>query len=108
MTALITRDELAAAVDANGVTVVDALGGDYYAARHLPGAVPLVLADVDAQAPAVLPDKSAPIVTYCSNLACPNSGQVADRLALLGYTNVRRYREGIEDWVEAGLPVQAA
>ncbi|MHC0432580.1 rhodanese-like domain-containing protein [Streptomyces sp. O3] len=108
MTALITRDELAAAIKDESVTVVDALGGEYYAQQHLPGAVPLVLADVGAQASTLLPDRDAAIVTYCSNPACPNSGQVADRLAALGYTNVRKYREGIQDWVEAGLPVETA
>ncbi|OXM61300.1 rhodanese-like domain-containing protein [Amycolatopsis vastitatis] len=108
MTALITRDELEAAMDEGTVTVVDALGGEYYAKQHLPGAVALVLADVDAQAPALLPDRGAAIVTYCSNPACPNSGQVADRLTALGYTGVRKYREGIEDWVAAGLPTETA
>ncbi|WP_410665134.1 rhodanese-like domain-containing protein [Amycolatopsis sp. lyj-84] len=106
MTALITRDDLKAAIDAKAVTVVDALGGEYYAKQHLPGAVPLVLADVDARAAAVLPDRGAAIVTYCSNPACPNSGQVADRLTALGYTDVRKYREGIEDWAGAGLPLE--
>ncbi|MFF4488991.1 rhodanese-like domain-containing protein [Streptomyces sp. NPDC001544] len=108
MTALITREELKAAIDAGGVTVVDALGGEYYAKQHLPGALPLVLADVDAQASALLPDRDAAIVTYCSNPACPNSGQVADRLTALGYTDVRKYREGIQDWVDAGLPTESA
>jgi rhodanese-related sulfurtransferase len=108
MTALITRPALKAAIDAGTVTVVDALGGDYYAKQHLPGALALVLADVDAQAPTLLPDRDAAIVTYCANPACPNSGQVADRLTALGYTNVRTYREGIEDWVDAGLPTESA
>lgn len=108
MTALITRDELKAAIDEGTVTVVDALGGEYYAKQHLPGAIALVLADVDAQAPTVLPDRDAAIVAYCSNPACPNSGQVADRLTALGYTNVRKYREGIEDWTAAGHPTETA
>jgi rhodanese-related sulfurtransferase len=108
MTVLITRDELKAAIDAGAVTVVDALGGDYYAKQHLPGALALVPADVDALAPTLLPDRGAAIVTYCSNPACPNSGQVADRLAATGYTNVRKYRDGIEDWVGAGLPTESA
>ncbi|MGW4897187.1 rhodanese-like domain-containing protein [Kitasatospora sp. NPDC004240] len=108
MTALITRDELAAAIEAGGVTVLDTLGGDYYAEQHLPGAVALVRADVDELAPTLLPDRDAAVVTYCSNPACPNSGQVADRLTVLGYTNVRKYREGIEDWVEAGLPTETS
>jgi rhodanese-related sulfurtransferase len=108
MTASISREELKAAIASGTVTVVDALGGEYYAKQHLPGAVPLVLADVDAQAPALLPDRDTPIVTYCSNPACPNSGQVAERLIALGYTDVRKYREGIEDWTDAGLPVETA
>ncbi|MFF0478250.1 rhodanese-like domain-containing protein [Streptomyces sp. NPDC004284] len=108
MTALITRDDLEAAIKAETVTVVDALGGEYYARQHLPGALALAPADVDTQAPTLLPDLDAPIVTYCSNPACANSGQVADRLTRLGYTNVRKYREGIEDWTEAGLPTESA
>ncbi|GAA4532311.1 MULTISPECIES: rhodanese-like domain-containing protein [Nonomuraea] len=107
MTALITRDELKAAIDAGTVTVVDALGGEYHAKRHLPGAIALVREDVDRLAPALLPDLDAAIVTYCSNPACPNSGQVADRLTALGYTDVRKYREGIEDWTDAGLPTES-
>ena len=58
--------------------------------------------------PRLLPDKAAAIVTYCSNTACPNSDHVATKLAALGYLNVRRYAEGIEDWVNAGLPVESA
>lgn len=106
MTALITREELRAEIDAGTVTVVDALGGSYYAAQHLPGAIPLVEDDVAAQAPRLLPDLHAPIVTYCSNVACPNSQRVAERLVVLGYRNIRKYREGIEDWVAAGLPTE--
>ncbi|WP_171165199.1 rhodanese-like domain-containing protein [Streptomyces sp. I05A-00742] len=108
MTALITRDELKAAIDAGSVTVVDALGGEYHAQQHLPGALALTLAEVDSKASGLLPDRDAAIVTYCSNPGCPNSSQVAERLTALGYTNVRKYREGIQDWVEAGLPVESA
>jgi rhodanese-related sulfurtransferase len=59
-------------------------------------------------ASSVLPDQKTAIVTYCSNAACPNSGQVASRLTALGYVNVRKYREGIEDWTGAGLPTESA
>lgn len=55
----------------------------------------------------MLPDKSAAIAVYCSNPACPNSQSVAAKLTALGYTNVRKYREGIEDWVAAGLPTES-
>jgi rhodanese-related sulfurtransferase len=108
MTVLISRDALRAAIDAGTVTVVDALGGDHYAKQHLPGAVALAPSDVDAMASTVLPDTRAAIVTYCTGPSCPNSGQVATRLTALGYANVRKYAEGIEDWTAAGLPTESA
>jgi rhodanese-related sulfurtransferase len=107
MTTLISRDQLQAEIDAGTVTVIDALGGEYYAKQHLPGAIPLVENAVTEHAEALLPDRTAPIVTYCSNPACPNSGRVAEKLEALGYTGVRKYREGIEDWVAAGLPTES-
>ncbi|MFJ4651320.1 rhodanese-like domain-containing protein [Nocardia sp. NPDC088792] len=107
MTALITRDELATEIEAGSVIVLDALGGEYYAKAHLPGALALVEAEVEARAPQLLPDRDAAIVTYCSNPACANSQQVATKLEQLGYTNVRKYREGIQDWSEAGLPIES-
>lgn len=63
---------------------------------------------METRAAELLPDKDAAIVTYCSNPACPNSGQVATKLERLGYTNVRKYADGIQDWVEAGLPTESA
>ena len=106
MTAHIGRAELAAELAAGRVTVVDALPADYWAQQHLPGALNLVEDDVQRLAPDLLPDPSAPVVVYCSNAACGNSRAVAARLERLGYARVRTYPDGIQDWVEAGLPVE--
>jgi Rhodanese-related sulfurtransferase len=73
--ALISRDELKAAIDAGSVTVVDALGGSYYEQQHLPGAIPLVVDDVAEKAAELLPEKSAAIVTYCSNPPARTAGR---------------------------------
>lgn len=107
MTRTITRTDLQALLAAGAVTLVDALPAAYYDQQHLPGAVNLVEADVAALAPALLPNRSATVVTYCSNAACGNSKAVARRLEQLGYSDVRTYRDGIQDWVEAGLPTHA-
>jgi len=107
MTETITRDELKGLIDRGEVTVVDALPASYFDEQHLPGALNLVEDEVDARAPALLPDKAAPIVTYCSNPACGNSQAVANRLARLGYSNVRKYADGIQDWAEHGLPIES-
>jgi mannose-6-phosphate isomerase-like protein (cupin superfamily) len=103
MTAFITRDELQAALDS--VTVVDALPPAPYGQRHLPGALNLVAEDADEHVLGVLPDKAAAIVTYSTDPDCARGPDLAARLRALGYTDVRVYRDGIEDWVGAGLPV---
>jgi rhodanese-related sulfurtransferase len=103
----IKRDELRELVEAGEVTLVHALPEPYFRKEHIPGALQLDHDRVAEQAPERLPDKDARIVTYCANLACPNSEIAANRLIALGYTDVREYAEGIADWIEAGLPVES-
>ena len=107
MTDTNTRTELEALVATGSVVVIDALPADYYDQLHLPGALNLVADDVEELAPELLPDKDATVVTYCSNTACGNSKAVANRLERLGYTAVRAYRDGIQDWVAAGNPTES-
>ncbi|PRX49557.1 rhodanese-related sulfurtransferase [Prauserella shujinwangii] len=107
MTELISRDALRARIEAGTVTVVDALGGGHYEQQHLPGAVALTEDEVANRAAELLPDRAATIAVYCSNAACGNSQAVATRLERLGYTRVLKYREGIQDWAGAGLPVES-
>ncbi len=104
----ITRTELQALIDADAdaVTVVEALPAEYYEQGHLPGAINIPHTEVRDLAPALLPDKDAPIVVYCANLPCPNSEVAARVLTKLGYTDVREYAEGKDDWTAAGLPLE--
>jgi rhodanese-related sulfurtransferase len=106
MSNVIHRAELEQLLDTGAVVLVDALPASYYDQQHLPGALNLVEPEVADRALSLLPDKSATIVTYCSNAACGNSSAVARRLEALGYTDVRTYRDGIQDWVEAGNPTE--
>ncbi|WP_410647820.1 rhodanese-like domain-containing protein [Amycolatopsis sp. cmx-4-54] len=111
MLPLITRTELLSRMESGSVVVVDTMPVAYFDKEHLPEArnipgFPYERAAefTDRLAPAVLPDKAAEIVVYCANTPCRNSEFVGRRLLELGYTNVRKYREGIEDWVASGLP----
>ena len=61
----ITRDELIGALRAGRIVLVDVLSPESFAARHIPGAINLPVADIARRAPDVLPDRAAPIVTYC-------------------------------------------
>lgn len=108
MTELIARSDLEILVAAGGVVLIDALPASYYDQQHLPSALNLVESDVDTEAPRLLPDKNAVIVTYCTNEGCGNSQAVANRLERLGYSAVRKYREGIQDWVAAGNPTESS
>ncbi|MEJ7629198.1 MAG: rhodanese-like domain-containing protein [Nocardioidaceae bacterium] len=107
MTRSISRAELKLSLEAGTITVVDALPEAYYAQQHLPGALNLSAGDVEDSANELLPDKSAAIVTYCSDAACQNSSEVAEELQRLGYTNVRKYSEGIQDWALNGLATES-
>jgi rhodanese-related sulfurtransferase len=104
----ITRNEIKQALDAGEpIVLVETLRTEHFEQGHLPGAVHLHFEEVRERAAEVLPDKDAPIVTYCSNTACRNSGVAQAQLERLGYTNVRKYAEGKDDWAAAGLPLEA-
>jgi rhodanese-related sulfurtransferase len=108
MVSTITRAELKAKLDRKEKLILaEALPARYYLDKHLPGAINVPHDQVDALAPVLLPDKSAQIVVYCASAPCRNSGLAAQRLVELGYTNVRDYHEGKQDWIEAGLPVES-
>jgi len=107
MTKTIERDELKRAIDAGEVTVVETLRDEHFEQGHLPGAIHIHFEAVAERAPELLPDKDAGIVTYCSNTACRNSGIAASKLEAMGYTNVRKYAEGKQDWQAAGLALEA-
>ena len=107
MTRKITRDELVDLIAAGEqVQFVETLRAEHFADGHLPGAVHIHFEEVEDRAAALLADKDALIVTYCSNTACQNSRIAAEKLARLGYTDVRRYEEGKQDWSEAGLELE--
>ena len=105
MAKTITRGELHRAIETSSVTVVETLREEHFAQGHLPGAIHIHFEQIAERAPELLLDKDAPIVTYCSNTACRNSELAANQLAKLGYTNVRKYAEGKQDWLQAGLPL---
>jgi len=103
MTRTITRDELRQAIDDGAVAVVETLRAEHFAQGHLPDAIHIHFEAVAEQAPELLPDKDAAIVTYCSNAACPNFEVAANRLTAMGYTDVRKYADGKQNWQDAGL-----
>ncbi|MGB3633381.1 MAG: rhodanese-like domain-containing protein [Rubrobacteraceae bacterium] len=103
----IEREELKEKIErGDDFVLVDALGQQHYERSHLPGAINLPYEFVD-DAEQVLSDKGAEIVVYCMNVNCAASGEEARELEEMGYTNVRHYAQGKQDWIQAGLPVES-
>jgi rhodanese-related sulfurtransferase len=107
MSATISRDELKAKLDrGDKFWLAETLPWGKFQNGHLPGAVNLPPDRIKHVAPQLLPDKKGDIVVYCSSPTCTASEDAARELIALGYSRVRRYVGGVQDWTQAGLPVQ--
>ena len=106
----ITTKELLCKIESGDQFVlVDALAPMVYAHSHLPGAINLPASDIDpARVAKRIPDLRTDIVVYCSSPDCDDSIATARRLQDLGYTNVRHYAGGKNEWRNAGLPLERA
>src|SRR5262245_11000506 len=105
----IDRERLREKLDRGDVfVIVDALSPMSFAMAHLPGAINLTPGRVDDRARRRIPDPDTEVVVYCHSVECDSSVMVGNRLRELGYRNVLHYPGGIEDWTEAGLPLEGA
>jgi len=87
------------------VVIVDALPPMSFAHSHLPGAINMPPERVEAKR---IPDQDAEIVVYCANPECDSSLDTARRLLALGFSNVRHYPGGKDEWRALGLPLERA
>ncbi|MGI9611515.1 MAG: rhodanese-like domain-containing protein [Acidimicrobiales bacterium] len=73
-----------------------------FASAHIPGSVALTSV---SQAKAHYA-QDAPLVVYCTDLACRASLTAFRQLVDAGFTNVRHYPGGLSDWTAAGYPIE--
>ncbi|MEM8885040.1 MAG: molybdopterin-synthase adenylyltransferase MoeB [Planctomycetota bacterium] len=83
--------------------LVDVREREEHAAGICAGAIELPRGFLELDAPAKLPDKSAPIVCYCQTGI--RSLYAAETLQRLGYENVSSMDGGYEAWTHLGYPV---
>jgi rhodanese-related sulfurtransferase len=103
----IDRDDLKQKLDRReSFVLLETLSPEHFQHVHLPGARNAPPDRVKELAPALIPDKDTEVVTYCAGPTCKASGEAARQLAALGYTNVRHYAGGKQEWTAAGLPVE--
>jgi len=104
MVETISRDELTAKVARHDkFRLVEVLPEEQYHQAHLPGAINLPAGQVSALAPRRLKDRDADIVIYGKD--SQDAEHAVRELAEMGYTHVREYAEGKQDWVDTGLPI---
>jgi rhodanese-related sulfurtransferase len=100
---LIDREELKESLDnRDNIKLVMVLSEWAYRAKHIPGSLHIDTAGVGLKT--LDPDEE--IVLYDSNPLCPASRMAGKFLEARGFKRVRRYPGGLEDWEEAGYPLE--
>lgn len=99
----VSRDDLVERMRDGLVTLLDVRPEDEFAAGHLPGAVNIPLADLEARLTDL--DSDREIVAYCRGPYCVLSVEAVARLRALGF-RVRRFEAGLPEWAAAGLTVE--
>lgn len=108
-TSKITRDELVARLaEKNPPLVIDVLPEEEFRAVHLAAARNACVYNVTFldDVKKLAPDSSKPLVVYGSSERSLASATAAEKLIGAGYADVADYRGGLEDWRDAGMPVE--
>jgi rhodanese-related sulfurtransferase len=75
-----------------------------YKKDHLPGALHLLISDMDEKAKQML-DMNLTIVTYSEDYDCPASTIAAEKLEQMGFTTMD-YKGSYQDWVDHKYSVE--
>jgi rhodanese-related sulfurtransferase len=101
--------EFRSAVDTKNTLILDARPSIFFAQGHVPGALNLArdafARDYRQLAPVLKSATDKPVIVYCAGGDCHDSRLVANALISLGFSNVRVFTGGWEEWSKARLPV---
>ena len=101
----VSRAVLKERLEAGLVTVLDVRPADEFAAGHVPGAVNIPLADIEAHVAGLDPNRE--IVAYCRGAYCVLAFEAVAALRARGFT-AHRLVDGLPEWAASGLPVETA
>ena len=90
----------------NSLHFWNVLTDGYFKGEMIPGSRRVPLDKIEREVSQTQSPKGEEIVVYCGGPKCPQSLQAAQRLADLGYTNVKAYEGGLEEWKNAGNRVE--
>jgi rhodanese-related sulfurtransferase len=88
--------------------ILDAMPANFYQQRHIAGAVNIPLGIFDIVYLMTFPDEDneKKILVYGGTISEPYDLEVANRLLLRGYKNVRILEGGLSAWETGGFPVE--
>jgi CRP-like cAMP-binding protein len=88
--------------------IVDAMPSNFYQQRHIKGAVnmPMALFDIVYLMNFSEEDKDKKIVVYGNSISRPYDKEIAGKLALRGYSDVKVMDGGLRAWTARGYPVE--
>jgi rhodanese-related sulfurtransferase len=100
---LISMQELKEKLDrGDPLKLVNALGEWEYRAKHIPGSLHFPTPEETLRGLG----RDDEIVVHCSNPSCMASVALYQLLERNGYRNIRRFAGGLQEWEEAGYPLE--
>jgi len=89
------------------VLIVDAMPDNFYQLRHIKDAINITpaLFDILYLVSLSAVDKDQKIVVYGSTISRPYDLEIANKLLLMGYENVKVLEGGLQAWEANGYPV---
>ena len=92
--------------EGNSLHLWNVLTDGYFKGEMIPGSRRMPLDTIGREPSEAQSPKGEEIVVYCGGPTCPQSLQAAQKLTDLGYTNVRPYEGGLEEWKNAGNKIE--
>jgi rhodanese-related sulfurtransferase len=106
MSQTIDRETLKAKLDrGDDFRLVEVLAEGEFERLHIKGAENIPFGKVIEEAKRRF-DTDDEIIVYCADPECKASPKAAQKLEAFGFTNVKEYPGGKQEWSEAGYPVE--
>jgi rhodanese-related sulfurtransferase len=103
----ISMEELQQRLDQdNNLHLWNVLMDGYFKGEMIPGSHRVPLDTIGREVSTAKAPKDEEIIVYCGGPKCPQSLQAAQKLMDLGYTNVKAYEGGLEEWKNAGHRIE--
>ena len=90
----------------NSLHLWNVLTDGYFKGEMIPGSHRVPLDTIGREVSEAKAPKGEEIIVYCGGPKCPQSLQAAQKLMDLGYTNVKAYEGGLEEWKNAGNKIE--